>query len=371
MRRGLALALLGIVLAGCATPSPARREISRSSASRLPTSVGPRIDWPSALLVAPHEGETFFRRSAQARGFAWVEPGMVLAPRGRIRSGRVRAATDGPLRIRGWIELRSVGGVVTRRGRVRGTPLYLGPGDEVRLVDADGGTARIEAAARFGHPEQRESSPFVGNLAMDHIGAVVFGRGAGPTPGRPGVIHRATQLRARPNGEVLHTLPALDPPIGATILRERGDWVGVRVGIGPYLVGYVPASALRPSSASHKDVPTMPEVLDPWARPGTRRLPPAVANPWARGENDPEGAEAEPVEEDPLPPRLRAEVVRPVRAVRTGTRVRVDGMVVAVFRRPGWAVELERRDGQVEILGAIDEQASVRGLVPAGALFEP
>ena len=372
------LPTIALALVACARPAPvapSRAEAAPATedapgeerAERLASTIR-AVEWPSALLVGEHEGETFFRHPDEERGYAWVEPGMVLSARGHVQGGRVRAATDGPLRIRGWIDVSSLGAVVLRRGRVSGTPLYVAPGDRVAIVDAREGIARVRAAARLGHPEARTSPELTGEYPIARLGAVMFGSGAGPTPGRPAQLRRAAGLRIRPGDEPAVRLPALDPPLGLTVLREGDEWTGVRVGIGPYLVGYVPSSALLPPVGARKQsAPPTPEVLDPRGRASATSTP-SVTNPWA---DDSEETGEEGGEESPLPPRLRAAVVRPVRAVRTGTRVRVEGSVVAVFRRPGWAVELERRGDEVEILGAIDERATVRGMVPASRLFEP
>ena len=234
--------------------------------------------------------------------------------------------------------------------------------------------ATVEAAARFAHSTV-ESPSFVGQLAFDHLGAAPAGSGRGATPGRVAGVLRASELRASPDGEVVWRVPARDRPIAATVLADRGEWLGVRLGIGPYLVGWLPAAALRPAPGAPKQSRS-PEALDPWARgsasPPTVRS--GVLNPWRRGtrdEADPPDEEVSPTVPPGLPARLRAAAVRPVWRIRAGTRVHVAGVVVAVFRMPGHAVEIERRDGTVEVIASVDESVTVRGQVEPGALFAP
>lgn len=381
-----------LLFAGCAVaPAPvedAREPVARTPAPQRERALDVEVEWPDALLVAEVRDRPVFHRGARpgAPGYAWVVPGTPVHPQGGVRQGRVRASIGGPVRVRGWVNVDALGGVVLRRGRVRGTPLYVVPGDQLRIRDARGGVATVEGAARLAHPTLARSPSFSGELDLDRLGADLAGAGQGPTPGRLALIRNPSPLFERPGGAVAWELPTTDPPLTATILRERGDWVGVRIGMGPYLIGYMRQSAFSESSTgAQKGAQKDGEMLDPWAgEEGRRRIMPSVADPWAHedspaptGEGDdeandetsteePDDEEGDEMDEElrgGVPPRVRAAAIRPVWFVSAGTRVRVRGAVVAVFQERGFAVEIERRDGQVEVIAAVNEYVTVRGLV--------
>jgi hypothetical protein len=356
MRRS-GTALLVLLLAACAPRAAVREE--PPAAQRRSVEPTANVEWPERLLVGAAEEPALFRRSRGARAFAWVAPGVELKPRGAVRSGRVRAIIDGPLSVRGWIPIEQLEAVVLERGRVAGSPLFLLPGDRVRLRGVDGARAEIEAHALLAHPQLSRSPSFRGSFPLSRLGVALSGGGEGSSPGRAVMIRRATELRASPDGEVQWSMPAFDPPLPAIVLRERGEMLGVRIGMGPYLVGYVPASALEDTGARKQD-----EVIDPW-RPDRRSgLSPATRDPWG---DEPE-PEAPASAESPLPPRLQQAVVRPVWHVRAGARLEVEGVTMAIFREPGFAVELERAGDRVEVLAAVDDTVKVRGTVPVSDL---
>ncbi len=375
----LGLVVLAAAALGCHRPAgsvgPRARSATVSSATVSSATVSsatvssatrrdgpPAPDWPRELLVAHDDGPALFRRSGpDAAPVAWVAGGEALRPRGAVRGGRVRAVIDGGLRLRGWIAIDRLEAVVLRRGRLRGTPVFLSPGDRVRLRAARGRLATLEAAARLGHPSLELTAPFRGELPLSRLGAQPAGVAAGPTSGAPVLVRGAARLHASPDGPVVYALPALEPALVATVLRDEGAWVGVRLGVGPYLVGYLPRAALAMREAPASKQSIAPEVLDPWRRG-------ASPAPSESGVRDPWSERAAPGPQRGLPPRLRDAVVRPVWRVAAGARVEVEGATVAVFTAEGWAVELERDGERVRILGAVDESATVIGVVPASAL---
>lgn len=319
-------------------------------------------------MVDEHEGPTLFGGTGRSSaGYAWIDPGTVVSVRGGVRRGRARTVVNGPLRVRGWVDVDSLGATVLRRGRARGTPIYFSPGDYVGLRSAAGETAEIEATARFAHPRLPRSATFIGTFPLAQLGAGGAGSGEGPTAGRPVLLRHATGLHAQPGGAtVLWDIPRVTPPLPAVVLRERDGWAGVRIGIGPYLVGYVPTSAFAATADEGGRKQGGPEVLDPWATESSRRsTEPAVADPWDRA--DDEGGAA-PVPDDLLPPRLRAAVLRPVWRIPSGTRVLVRGVVVAIFDEPGYGVELAGDGDEVEVLAGCDASVTVRGRVARAGL---
>lgn len=340
-------AWIALCLAGCRpVPAPAEPRVERIEAVR-PEAPQRRthVEWQGALLVADAAGPALFRHSRpDSRGFAWLAAGTPLIPRGAVERGRVRAYIDGPLTVRGWIPINRLEAIVLSRGRVRGTPLYVVPGDRVRLVEVEGSRAIIQASAHLGHPELAHSPPFRGSFAIAHLGADLVGSGAGASRGTSLLLRRAGALYAEPNGEVVWQFPALAAPLAVTVLREDGDWLGVRIGVGPYLVGYVSRSAIE---SAHKKESYSNEVIDPWANDDS--YAPSVDDPW----ND--------EERGGLPPMLARAAIRPVWRVRAGARVRVDGETMAIFREPGYAVELGRAGGDVIVLAGIDADITVQG----------
>jgi hypothetical protein len=362
------VALFAVLLLSCRA-APVRQTLVPEVVHELAPVVadpGTDVAWRGPLLAGEGAGPAIFRHRSGGRGFAWIAAGVSLTPRGAVYEGRVRVYLDGPVRVRGWMELRRLEAIVLSRGRVAGTPIYLVPGDQVRLVEAHGSIAIIAAAARTGHPGLARSPVFTGELGLDRLGADLEGGGTGPTPGRNQLLRRATELRTRANGEVVWQLPAVEPPLEATVLREEGEWLGVRIGIGPYIVGYVPRNAFDPQTAAHKsDDLVEPEVIDPWAPPGTRRAhgASAVADPWAD--------EPQQEESSGLPPLLGAALHRSLWRLRAGARVRVDGTTMAIFRVQGYAVEVDRIESQVEVLAAVDDTVAVRGTVDVGDLIGP
>ncbi len=126
------------------------------------------------------------------------------------------------------------------------------------------------------------------------------------------------------------TLPALDPPLNLVVLIHQGDWKGVRVGVGPYLVGFVNV-ALTPGQVPHGG---------------------ALSG----------GSHAGPGE---VPERLRADNDKPLWRLPAGTRIRFNGVTTAILEQPGFARELHRynRYHQVDVFAAVDDQVAVRGMV--------
>lgn len=349
------VALLTIVSVGCTAPTQPAVQSSNEVIPPRPAAREASVAWPARLLATDSNEPALFRRSGDAHGFAWLAGGVALSPRGAVRDGRVRAYVDGPVRVRGWIAVDRLEGVVLARGRVTGTPLYLVPGDRVHLRGVDGNDAHVEASALIGHPHLARSPAFRGTFPLARLGAAFEGGGAGPTPGPTVRIRRATDLRASPRGPVQWVIPALDPPLPATVLRTHGDMLGVRIGSGPYVVGFVPASALEPRGDGKQ------EVLNPWSPEAVRTVEPDVRDPW----------QSEPTTrpELALPPLLQAAVVRPIWRVRAGARVVVEGATMATFRDPGFAVELERAGESAEVLAAADSTVTVRGMVALSDLL--
>jgi hypothetical protein len=229
---------------------------------------------------------------------------------------------------------------VLMRGKVSGTPAYVGPNDLVGVRgDAGGGNLRVEVAPWLGRANAMTLGPFVGEFPADRLAAEEVGPDAEPpSPGEPATLPVGAEVPVydRPGGAVVATLPALDPPLTVVVVRDRGEWKGVRVGVGPYLVGYMNA-ALTPAASA----PEAGGVVGDAARAGA------------------------------MPERLAAEADRPLWSVPARTRIRFDGRTVAILAEDGWAREMNRYDtGEVDVFVAVNDEVAVRGMVRAADLRE-
>jgi hypothetical protein len=325
------------------------------------TPTAPGTAWPAGLEVGHAEGPALFAGTGQdAFPVAWVRAGTPVRIRGDVQGTRVRAWVDSALEVRGWLDLTRVEAAVRRRGRVQGTPIYVVPGDFVSVVGVREGRAVVQAVARLGRDELPYSAVYEGTLAFDALGRLEEGQVArGATPGRATRLRGRVTLYARPGGDAVLELPALNPPMVATVLRETPGWRGVRVGVGPYLLGFVPAEALEdPGPTPNKGAKQeddyesydlgVSEIMNPWARPGI-----------------PRPAEPRRGEASALPSRLREARRRPEHRVPRGVRVYVQGQLMARFREPGWAIEIDRSGDAVDVLCAVDDEVTVRGVVRA------
>ena len=275
----------------------------------------------------------------------YVSPGVAVRVAGTPVNDRIPVIIEGPLKVRGWLVLSRLGGRVQRRGRVPGTPTYVGPNDIVRVLGpgADGSTVRVEVTPRLGDGTGNESAvalgSFAGELPVEVVAGSEVDLGAvrGPSEGRPHFLPPDTQvpLFGRPDGEVVATLSSSSPPLPVTVLRERGAWKGIRVGSGPYLVGFVNVT-LTTGAAPSSVIGTAVSSSD-------------------------------------LPERIAAEAERPLWAVSPGTRVRFDGRVIGLVRENGFARELHRyeQSGETDVFIAVDDTLAIRGMVRSADLVAP
>jgi hypothetical protein len=125
----------------------------------------------------------------------------------------------------------------------------------------------------------------------------------------------------------------LKTPLRVTVVGEQGGWFRVRVGNGPCLSGFTDAQ-LR--------------LLGQAAVPAPPAQPPRVR-----------------LSRSDVPWRI-AQTPGPLLLVNAGSQLRFRGRIVATFRREGWARALSPLDqSEVEVLAAVDDQVTVRGVVAA------
>jgi hypothetical protein len=324
--------------AGCnrAAPPQSGAEAGGASAGAEQAESEPPADWPRVLVVGPPAGEPalYFGPRADAPAFGYIHPGVRIRLESGPQQGRIEALVAGALPTKGWIPLDRVAAIAQRRGRVAGTPFYLGPNDYVTVLGPDGqGQMRVAVRPWLGGGTFLD--PHVGTFPADQLGdrPVDPSTVEQPTEGQCYVLPpgQTVPVYDHPGGEPVASLPAQDPPMSVVVLRDRAPWYGVRAGYGPYVVGYVQA----------------PLTPCPGPAPAPQPMVPASSGEmpyWMTQE--------------------RGSLYR----VASGTRVTFNGRTIARLRREGWARELGREGDQMDAFIAIDEDVALRGLVPASAL---
>jgi hypothetical protein len=288
--------------------------------------------WPSELISGPGTGPALYLSSdVDAPAVGYVSGGVRMRITGEPVEDRMPVRIGEPLKVRAWLDMSRLAARVQKRGRIGGTPTYVGPGNLVGVRGRDDeGNLRVEVAPWFGTLVPNVS-PFEGVYPASRLGPDEPSPDAqGPTAGEPHRLPAGEQvpLYDRPNGEVIMNLPATAPPVFVEVLRERGEWKGVRVGQGPYLIGYVNA-ALEPTEQPPASSPD-----DGTPAPG------------------------------PVPQRLAAEGERPLWRVRTGARLRFNRRTIAIFAEPGLAREMNRYEtGEVDVFAAVNEDVALRGML--------
>lgn len=309
-----------------------------------PVEEGRAANWPAELLTGEGSGRPALYLGAEpnAPAIGYVSPDVRVRITGAPSGDRVPVHIEGPLKVRGWLALTRLSARVQKRGRVEGTPTYLGPNDVVGVRGSGAGrNLRVEVRPWLGRADTAATlGSFVGEFPGESLGPdeVDLATAEQPTPGQNRLLPAGQEvpLYDRPGGSVIANIPALDPPLSVVVLRERNEWKGVRVGVGPYLIGYVNVE-LGPEQAS------LIAVAEP-----TDALP-----------------------SGPIPERLQADSERPLWRVPARTRVRFDRKIIAVTRDPGFAREIRRfPSGEVDVFVAVDDQVAVRGMIRVGDLEE-
>ena len=299
---------------------------------------GSSAEWPSELVTGDGSGPALYlSESADSPAVGYVSPGVVVRIGRQPVGDRVSVMVQGPLTVRGWLSLSRLAARITRGGRVRGTPTSVGVNDIVGVRGmSEPGILRVEVRPFLGRANAPSLGPFVGEYPVSRVGAAEVTAPDDAERGEPHALAQGMEvpLYSRPNGDVVATLPALDPPLVVDVVAEHGDWKAVRVGLGPYLIGYVNAP-LTPAEAPEDSL----EMT-------------------ATGE-----ASA-------IPERLAAESTRPLWRVPAGTRVRFNDKVVARFEQDGWAREMNRyaETDEVDVFVAVNDEVAVRGMVHSADL---
>jgi uncharacterized protein (UPF0548 family) len=329
--RPLSALLLALCLPACASQGDTRaRGGARPLASEQTAALAAFPSGRAVLHVG--DGPALFARGSR-----------LTRPVGFVRDANLRIVRVGPsgiadVVVEGALEVRAEARVdalalrVQRRGQLRGTPVFLAPGDVVQVVGPGEKPERlrVRAAPRVGGLARtaHEGTYPVTGLAADPPPPTA----AGPEPGARFELAPRTPLtlRDRAGGTTSAVVPAGEAALPVEVLFEEAGFRAVRVGEGPYLVGFTDAQ-LSPASAVAK----------------------------ATGEEASSAGVPRALAREP------GELVR----VSVGTELSFDGQPLARFRRQGYARVLTRFDnGEVDVFAAVDDQVAVRGLVRADRL---
>lgn len=303
------------------------RSVSTSRAQTTPAS-----PYPMQVVAMHGDGPALFLSAAQgAPAVGYLSDRVPLELVEAPHDGRALVRIRGGMRVRAYIDASRIGAVVQRRGRVRGTPTYVGGGDVVRFdgFDTDG-RARITVHVEFA--SMRWSKDYSGTFPAAGLGASTPPVGAETTPpGTPGIIRATSPLRVfdQAGGTLLETLPI--GSVNCRLMAPAGSGYTVLLGTGPYLAGYV-AEEPAPSLAV--------------------------------------GAAVAGTDPNPVPARLRSQENFPLVRLAAGTRVMFAEQVLAILDQPGFARVLARHDGtgEADVFVAVGSDLAVRGMVPLTAL---
>lgn len=343
MRTSFPFVMGGLVLAltvGCGGGNAASGPATRSTAA---SAEGPPPGWPAVLQVGPPQGPLpalYLAGDEHAPPFGYLSEGVRVRVNGAPVGGRLPVTVGGRMIVHGWVPLARLRAFVNQRGRIEGTPAFLGIGDPVGIVSqSSDGSFRVEIRPRLGREGAADLGPFIGSVPADWLVDHAEGEGdPGLTPGEFRRLPAGTEVPVydRPGGAVIARLPALDPPLTVVVIRSQNGWNGVRVGVGPFFVGYIQGE-LEASSADQL---------------GTRPVPESIE-----------------VESGHMPERIAVEEGALFR-VQAGTWIRFYDEQVARLRETGWAREMTRTTGSddVDVYVAVDDGVAVRGVVSQSAL---
>lgn len=321
-------------------PQPQSSATSGDAADAAPTTPSPAAmpdgTFPLRLLAGPGTGPALYRGpTASDPAIGYISSGVAVEVSGPIEGDRVPVRIRGGLKVRGYMATQRLYARVQRRGRIRGTPIYVAGNDLVRVVGFEpDGRARVAVRARGAGGEIGEvyggTYPLAG-LGDDYVeeGEGVDAPGTPCTLGGSGTI----SVRERPGGEVIATFPSGTP---CRNVREENGVFAVLVGVGPYVAGYVTERPV--ASASGQQL-----LLAAFGTSGGR-----------------------------LPRRLELDPGHALVRVAAGTRISFDATTIAVLDVEGRARLLERHadTGEADVFVAVDDSVAVRGLVPLTAISD-
>jgi hypothetical protein len=297
-----------------------------------PAARAPRSALVSPQLVEAGDEPALFTSSADDAGrVGFLSSEVAVEIAGPAERGRVPVRIEGPLRARGFVDERALRLRVQRRGRLRGAPVYVGPNDLVQVVGQDGDRHRVRAipALADGPIDTFEGSYPAAGLAAQRAASDAEAPPSGTRVEFPS--GRELVLYEQPGGARAVSVAARPAPYPVEVLNKHGSWSALRIGRGPYVIG--------------------------WAELGELR------------ELGPDAAGSQSAVSGALPARIASEQGE-LKRVPAGTKVVFGDQVIAVFKAPGWArvLRVYEQDGFSDVFAAVDDDLTVRGLVLTTAL---
>jgi hypothetical protein len=306
---------------------------------------------PKQLLSGEtHAPALFMGSDPSAPVVGFISKDVTVDVAGPSVAGRVPVRVRGALLVRGYVPEMLLALRAQRHGKVRGTPVYLGPNDPVMVLgeDREQGRLKVRVLPRV---DGVNLPAFEGSYPSIGIAAQPVENAEAPPLGTPHMLPAGTPLAlyAQPEGAFITELPARDDQLLVEVLSKEGVWSAVRVGDGPYLVGYTNAY-LAPSSAQ--------EVAKYVA---ARKAKQALV---AQAQQAKDAASE-------VPARLVSESGE-LRRVAAGAAVSFGDKVFAKLQKPGFARVLATYpSGEADALIAVDNDVAVRGLVRGSDLSAP
>ena len=285
--------------------------------------------WPRDFVAGPGTGPALYLNDdPRSPAIGYITEGVHFRIGGLPQNERIPVRIRGALKVRAWMSVSRLALRVQQRGKIGGTEVYVGPGDYVRFVspDAEEGLARVEAMPRFSYDAMGAAAtgvyPF-DRLSPEAPPADAEAPASGTTMRTP--ANTEVAIYSSPD-EVITTLPALDPGVRLEVLRDRGEWKGVRAGVGPYIVGYVNVDLVEPGELEEPPTP--------------------------------------PTSED-VPLRLQNQQQNPLWRLPAGTRVRFDDETIGILDEDGYGREMNRYEstGEVDMFVAANDEVALRGMV--------
>jgi len=292
------------------------------------------------LLIDTDHPVLFLGAEPDAPAIGYASSELMVKLAGESKDGRVPVRVEGPIEVRAHVPEALLSLRVQRRGRVRDTPVYVGPNDRIRVVGAAADPGRLRVVAS---PQIVGQAPLTFEGTYPAIGVSTQKApvdAMAPDAGSPHELSPGLELVLceAPNGKVIATFPPSPLPLDVAVLGKETGWLAVRVGRGPYLVGYTNA-ALTPKTEM-------------------------IAAPLSASASKTKEASG-------VPERLLREHGK-LKRIASGTSVLFNDEAIAILHTEGWArVLAEYPNGEVDAFIAVDDRVAVRGLVPKSALREP
>lgn len=321
--------VLALGAAIVATPSP--------SSTQAPPTASP---YPIRLVTGEGSGPAIYLGTDErAPAIGYISPGVEVELTDAPVGGRAPVRVRGSMRVRGFLDVSRLTGRIVRRGRIRGTPVYVTGGDSV-VVHGVGPDQRADVSIRV--TVAGTTRDFRGSYPLQGIGLDTPADTPDVSaPGTPCTLASTgpLALAEQPGGAATLTLSAGTIP--CRDLGIEGGAYKVLLGTGPYLAGYVSVA------------PT------PAAEPRDVRVD-------ARFRSPPTGPAGT------VPERLRHDAQLPLVRIAAGTRVVHERETIAILDEVGYARIVERHDGvgEVDVFVAIDDRVAVRGIVETSAILD-